>query len=60
MEFQYNIKFNATTKEESLKVMNAITQIIKSISVEDLEYVAKISKDKPSWVKKAKPYEKFL
>lgn len=59
-DFKYTLEFNTSTKEDSLKVMNAVTQIIRSVSVEDLEYIAKISKAKPGWVKKAKPYENFL
>jgi len=60
MQFEYKIKFEAASQEESIKKMQAVTDIMKSLKVEDLLYVADMSKKKPKWVEKAKPYAKFL
>lgn len=59
-QFEYKLKLEAANQPESVRKMKAITDILKSLKVEDLEYVADMSKKKPNWVEKAKPYAKFL
>lgn len=60
MQFEYKIRFEAENKEQSITKMNAISQILRFLSADDLEFIAKTSKEKPNWVKKAKPYTNFL
>lgn len=59
-QFEYKIKFEATDQAESVKKVSALVDIVKSLSTEDLIYIAEMSKKKPKWVEKAKPYAKFL
>ena len=59
-QFEYKLKLEARDQPESVRKMKAITDVLKSLKVEDLEYIAKMSKEKPNWVEKAKPYAKYL
>lgn len=60
MECKYNIKFEALNDAEGVRKVKALVDIVKALKVEDLEYVAEMSKKKQNWVERAKPYAKFL
>ena len=60
MQLEYKLKFEAKDSNEGLRKITALAQTVKFLPVEDLEFIAKTSKDKPNWVKKAKPYTNYL
>jgi len=60
MELVKTIKFNASSEAEGMKKLSSLVSLLNTVAVDDLQYLADISKRKPGWVKKAKPYERFL
>ncbi len=60
MELVKTIKFNASTEAEGMKKLSSLVNLLNTLEVDDLQYLSDISKRKPGWVKKARPYEKFL
>jgi hypothetical protein len=60
MEFTFTVKIDAPTIEKAKEALQAMIDLKKSLQHEDLIYLANLAKRKPSFVKKAKPYESYL
>ncbi|HEY0029143.1 MAG TPA: hypothetical protein VGC65_00180 [Bacteroidia bacterium] len=60
MEKTYNFKIEKPTEAQCLEAMKAAADIVRSLPHADLLYLADLSKRKPTFVTKAKPYEKYL
>ena len=56
MEFTYNFKVNAKDKDTSVKVMNALTKLAKSISPDDLKMLAEKIEANPGLIETAKKF----
>lgn len=59
-KFTYTINISAKDKTQSIQIMQAVTNLIKKLSTDQLTYLAELTAKKPGWIEKAKPYESFL
>ncbi len=53
-KFTYNFTVEATTKEESVKILTALTSLTKSLVPDDLTGLANAINKNPGLIKKAK------
>lgn len=54
--FKYTLSVETETKEDSIKVMDAVTALIKNVSPNDLELFAKKVANNPNIIQTAKKW----
>lgn len=59
-EFAYNLKIKAATKEDADKIVRALNVIYQNAESQDLIMLAGAVQKKPSLIKKALKYLKFV
>ncbi len=59
-EFAYNLKIKAPTKEDADKIVRALNVIYQNAESQDLIMLAGAVQKKPSLIKKALKYLKFV
>jgi hypothetical protein len=59
-EYAYNLKIKAASKEDADKIARALNVIYQNAESQDLIVLAKAVENKPSLIKKALKYIKFI
>ena len=55
-KFEFKVRVEANSKEHALKILNALFEIKRAVSEEDLMKISDVIKRKPGLVKKLKAF----